>query len=228
MKIKKTILLLGWTAFAVCMAPPLILNGQETVPPVVKAQVLGVLPDRVTFTKTFAYGEKPPASGDEAQKAVDKFMEQFDAKLARVVVEKTGVIRREFLNYVSGVNVERWVNGDIKFWIHSGQPSQIEVSLPGMYEEDPSANSDFGELSWVTPAYLKETAKLGSEMCKVYRRDNKTAWIMQTNLLPARFESPQMSVTYTYAPGPAQDLKLPGKFTERHKQVVDAWRGRTR
>ena len=41
-------------------------------------------------------------------------------------------------------------------------------------------------------------------------------------------ESPQMSVTYTYAPGPTQGLKLPGKFTERHKQVVDARTGRTR
>jgi len=227
----KLVLMLCAIGLLLPFAKPSAALAQSASSPAPKS--VAELPERITFTKTYSH-RPPPSSGqnagaDEPQKAeVAEFLKQFDARLAKIVVEKTGTIRREFLSYLIGVSVERWVNGNMKFWIHSGQPSQIEVSLPGMYEEDPTGGSDFGELSWVTPGDLKATEKLGSETCKVYRRGDKAAWIMETSRLPLRFESPEMSITYTYGPAPEQDLVLPGKFSDRYKQVMDAWTGRAR
>lgn len=229
----KSILMVCTLGLLLPFAKPSSALAQAAKSPLSDSKAIAELPERITFMKTYSH-RPPPSSGqnagaDDPQKAeLAKFLKQFDTRLAKIVVEKTGIIRREFLSYLTGVNVERWVNGNIKFWIHSGQPSQIEVSLPGMYEEDPTAGSDFNELSWVTPNDFKENATLGSSLCKVYRRGDKAAWIMETSQLPLKFESPEMSITYTYGPAPEQDLVLPGKFTDRHKQVMDAWTGRTR
>jgi len=93
---------------------------------------------------------------------------------------------------------------------------------PSATLEDSSGNSDFGELSRVTPDSLKGTEKLGSETCQVCRRAGKAARIMETSRLPLRFENQEMSIIYTYASAPMQDFVLPGKYSERYKQVMDA------